>query len=167
MNCWVNPAAMVGFAGVTAMDTNVAVVTVKVVDPVTLPLVALMVVLPTFKADARPVVLIVAVAMLEDAHVTLLVRFCVLLSLYVPVAVNCWVSPAAMVGLAGVTAMDSSVAVLTVSVVEPDTLPLAAVIRLVPTFTPVARPAALMVAFAGVPEVQITLAVRFCVELSE
>ena len=33
------------------------------------------------------------------------VRFAVEASLYVPVAVNCWVSPAAMVGLAGVTAM--------------------------------------------------------------
>ena len=36
-------------------------------------------------------------------------------SLYVPVAVNCWVSPAAMDGLAGVTAMLLRVAAVTVS----------------------------------------------------
>jgi hypothetical protein len=60
------------------MDTNVAVETVSVVEPVTLPELAEMVVLPAFKALARPPALIVAVVELEEAQVTLLVRFCVL-----------------------------------------------------------------------------------------
>ena len=62
--------------------------------------------------------------------------------------------------------MDTSVAVVTVNVVEPVTLPLVALTRLVPAFTPVARPVAVMVAFAGVPEVHVTLVVKFCVLLS-
>ena len=52
-------------------------VTVKVVDPETAPLVAEIVVVPSFTAVARPVALIVAVAVLDDAHVAVFVRFCV------------------------------------------------------------------------------------------
>jgi hypothetical protein len=63
------------------MDTSVAAVTVSVVLPETAPLVALMVVLPAFSADAKPALLIVAVAVLDEAQVTLAVRFCVELSL--------------------------------------------------------------------------------------
>ena len=37
-----------------------------------------------------------------------------------PQAVNCWVAPTNMVGLAGVTAMDNRVAVFTVRVVGGD-----------------------------------------------
>jgi hypothetical protein len=51
----------------------------------------------------------VAVAVVPDPHVTDDVRFCVLLSLYVPVAVNCCVSPLAADGFAGVTVIDCSV----------------------------------------------------------
>ena len=57
-----------------------------------------------------PPLVIVATAVLVELHVTELVRFCVLLSLYVPVAVYCWVVPLAMEALAGVTASDTSVA---------------------------------------------------------
>jgi hypothetical protein len=60
---------------------SVAAVTVSVVLPETLPLVAEMVLLPTLSADAKPVALIVAVVVLDDAHVTLAVMFCVELSL--------------------------------------------------------------------------------------
>ena len=72
-----------------------AAVTVNVVDPTTAPLVALIVEVPTFTAVAKPAALIVAFAGVPDAHVTLPVRFCVELSLNVPVAVNCCVMPAA------------------------------------------------------------------------
>ena len=74
------PAATDGFAGVTAIETSVAAVTVRVVEPGTLPNVALIVVVPAFTVVAKPVVLIVAAAVLEEAQVTLAVRFCVLLS---------------------------------------------------------------------------------------
>ena len=46
----------------------------------------------------------------EDAQVTVLVRFAVEASLYVPVAVYCCVVPLVMVVEAGVTAIDCSVA---------------------------------------------------------
>jgi hypothetical protein len=48
-----------------------------------------------------------------------LVKFCVELSEKVPVAVNCSVAPFAIEGFAGVTAIDTSVAAVTVRVVEP------------------------------------------------
>jgi hypothetical protein len=166
VNCCVFPAATEGFAGVTAIDTRVAFVTVSVVEPTTLPLVALIVDVPAFTAVARPAALIVATVVVPDAHVTLPVRFCVELSLNVPVAVNCCVFPAATDGFAGVTAIDDSVAAVTVNVVEPTTAPLVALIVEVPTFTAVAKPVALIVALAGVPDAHTTLFVTSWVELS-
>ena len=47
----------------------------------------------------------------------------VLLSLYVPVAVNCCVAPFVMDGFAGVTAIDCSVAAVTVSTSAGDVTP--------------------------------------------
>jgi hypothetical protein len=52
-------------------------------------------------------------------HRTVWVMSCVLLSVNVPVAVNCCVTPSAMLGIAGVTAMDTNVAGVMVTVVEP------------------------------------------------
>lgn len=101
--------------GVTETPIFEEATTVSVVEPVTLPEVAEIVVEPALSAVARPVVLIVAVAVLLEAQVTLLVRFCVLLSENVPVAVNCCVPPAAIEGFAGVTAIDTSVAAPIVS----------------------------------------------------
>ena len=86
-------------------------------------------------------------------------------------AVNCWVVAKAMLGLAGVIAMDTSVAAVTVSVVDPDMLPDVAVIVVEPAATDVARPlepaALLMVATPVVNEFQVTDVVRSCVVLSE
>jgi len=50
------------------------------VDPAILPKVAEIVVVPAVTAVARPLTLIVAVAVIDEAQATLLVRFCVLLS---------------------------------------------------------------------------------------
>ena len=108
----------------------------------------------------------VATVGVAEAHVTMPVRFCVLLSLKVPVAVNCCVVPFAMDGFAGVTAIDCSTAAVTVSTVEPVTPLSVALMVLVPLLTPVARPPALMVATEVVAEAHVTWAVRFCVLLS-
>ena len=54
---------------------------------------------------------------------------------------SCCVVPLAMLGLVGVTAMDTSVAAVTVRIVEPDMLPLAAVMVAPPVPTLVAKPA--------------------------
>lgn len=54
MSCWVVPREILGLVGVTAIDTIVAAVTVRLVDPDLLPSVALMVVLPIATLVARP-----------------------------------------------------------------------------------------------------------------
>ena len=69
-------------------------VTVNVVLPVTVPLFPEIVVVPAATAVAKPAVLMVATAELEELQVTWLVMFAVVLSEYVPVAVNCCVAPA-------------------------------------------------------------------------
>ena len=60
---------------------------------------------------ASPAAVIVATDVVDEVQVTWLVRFCMLESEYVPVAVNCCVPPCAIDGFAGVTAIEVSVAV--------------------------------------------------------
>ena len=67
-----------------------------------------MVVPPALTPVARPVLLIVATEGALELQVTELVRFCVLESEYVPVAVNCCVLVPDMEGDEGVTAIDTS-----------------------------------------------------------
>jgi hypothetical protein len=71
-----------------------------------------------------------------------------------------------IVGLAGVTAIDCSVAAVTVSKVEPTTDPDVALMLLVPTPAPVAKPPVVIVAVPGVPKAHVTEFVKFCVLLS-
>ena len=83
-NCWLVPLAMLGWAGVTPIETSVAAVTVKVLVPDTLPWAAVIVVEPRLAADANPlepaVLLIEAMLVLDELHVTEAVRSCVELS---------------------------------------------------------------------------------------
>jgi hypothetical protein len=102
VDCGVVPA----FAVIDMGDPGA---TINVVDPEMPEDVALIVVDPVFSADANPLALIVAAVGLEEAHVALAVKSCVALLLYVPIAVNCCPRPAATVGLAGVTAIDTNV----------------------------------------------------------
>ena len=152
-------------AGVTARETNCGAVIVSTVEPLTEPRVALMVVLPTLAPVARPPLVMVAAAVLLELHVTEAVRFCVLLSLYVPVAVKAWVRPLATDGFAGVTAIETKVKV-TVKPVEPLIEPEVARMVVLPTATPVATPAMVMVAAAVLLELHVTEAVRFWVLVS-
>lgn len=80
---------------------------------------------------------------------------------------SCSVPPLPTPEFAGVTAMETSVAAVTVNEVEPDTPLKVAVMVLVPAATALANPAVLMVATLVVPEVQVTFEVRTCFELSE
>lgn len=132
--------AMPGLVGVTSMDTSVAGVTESVVDPVMLPDAAVIVVEPGATAAADPL-LTVATPVLDELQVTDAVRSCVVLSVNVPVAVHCCAVPLAIEGLVGVTAMDTSVAGVTESVLHPDLLPHLAVIVVLPTVLPVTCPA--------------------------
>ena len=175
VNCCVVPLRMFGLVGVTAMDTSVAEVTVSVVDPDTPPDVALIVVEPAAAEVASPLVpaelLMAATAAADEFQVTAVVRSCVVLSENVAVAVNCCDVPLTMLGLVGVTAMDTSVAGVTVSVVDLDMFPDVAVIVAEPTAAEVARPlvaaAPLMAATAAADEFQVTSAVRSCAVPSE
>ena len=132
-----SPLAMEGLAGVTAIETSCAAVTVMVAEPTMLPevAVAVIMVIPTPTAVARPC----------DPVVLEIV---------------------AMEGLVGVTAIDTNWAAVTVRVslglVMP---PWEAVMPVVPAATPVASPVLLMVATAVFEEVQVTPE-RTWVELS-
>jgi len=114
------------------------------------------------------VLLIVATPVAEEDHVTDDVRFCVVASEYVPVAMNCWVAPETTVGLAGVTLSETKAAV-TVKVVLPESPELAcvAVMVVLPMATVEASPlvpaALLMVATLVEDEDQVTEVVRFWV----
>src|SRR5947209_7279354 len=125
--------------GVTAMELSVAAVTVKVADPLIVPEVAVIVDDPAAIAVASPA-LTVATAVDEDVHVAVLVRFCLLPLLYVPVAVNCLVLPAAIEAVVGDTEIEVSTAAVTVSVSVPLIDPKVAVMVAEPTATPFPSP---------------------------
>jgi len=75
-----------------------------------------------------------------------------------------------MLGLGGVTARETRVAGVTVRVVDPDMLPVAAVIVTAPVAEDAAsplEPAALLIDAAAFDELQTTDVVRFCVVPSE
>src|SRR5580693_700761 len=95
---------------------------------------------PTPTPFARPALEMVAALAVNEVHVTEPVMFCVLASENVPVAVNCWVAPFVILGLAGVTAIDDSVGPVTLRMVEPVTAPDIAWIIDMPAPTAVARP---------------------------
>jgi hypothetical protein len=98
----------------------------------------------------------VAAAGFEEPHRTESVRSCVLLSLKVPVAVNCFVVPTAMLELAGVIATDTNVALLTLSEAVPVTEPEVALIVADPAPTEVASPEALTVTVPGADDDHVT-----------
>lgn len=83
-----------------------------------------------------------------------------------PVAVNCSEVPFAIERLGAVTAIDKSVAAVTVKFADPLTAPEVALILLVPAPAAVTNPPAVIVATLAVCELQVTEAVRSCVELS-
>lgn len=76
--------------------------------------VALIVVVPSDNAVAKPFALMLTAAGFEELQLAMLVRFCWLLSLKVPVAVNCNVPFISSDWFAGVTAMLVSTAEVTV-----------------------------------------------------
>jgi len=70
---------------------------------------------PIAAAVAKPAALMFTVAGLEEAHVAVFVRLCVLPSLNVPVAVNCTLVPLAIEELLALMVIDCSVAAVTAS----------------------------------------------------
>lgn len=118
-------------------------------------------VVPVAIVEARPVPETVATAGALEVQVAVEVRFWVVPSVYVPVAVNCLVRPLATDGLAGVTATETNNAGVTLKVVEAVTVPEVARIMELPVALAVARPVVLIDATVPVSEAQVTAFVRF------
>ncbi len=146
----------------TTIEVSVAATTVSPVLPLTVPDVAVIVVVPlSVSAVATPAAVIVAVVVFDELQVTVEVRFCVDPSLYVPVAVNCVRVPSGTEAFAGVTAIESSTAAVTNSVVDPEMDPTVAMIVVDPCFDVVANPPGeVIVADAVFDEVHAAVAVR-------
>lgn len=158
---------MLGFAGVTVIDVSTAGVTVSVAMLEITPLnVALMVVVPSETAVANPfepaALLIVTAPVFEEDQIAHVVNVCIMALANVPVAVNCWVVPLAMLVVIGDTAIDDTSA--EVSCVLPVVPLKAAEIVAVPVVDPaVARPLMEMPAILVSLELQSTKAEIFCV----
>lgn len=108
---------------------------------------------------ASPLAAMVATDSREEFQLTEVVRSCVLPSLKVPVAVNGWVVPAAIVGLCGLSCMDTRLGT-TFKLVDPACAPKAAEMVELPIATAVACPLPLTVAAAGFEELQVAEVVR-------
>ncbi|MGC1374076.1 MAG: hypothetical protein WA824_18215, partial [Candidatus Sulfotelmatobacter sp.] len=123
---------------------------------------------PAATPVARPLEVIVAVDADDVLQVTATLP--VEPSLYVPVAVNCWVAPMFTLAVGGVTEIDVSVFVtVTVSTlrVALPVVPLSEAVTLVdPAATPVSTPLALIVAIDGLPTAQVTVELTLAVEPS-
>ena len=129
------------------------------------PKVALMFVVPTFRATASPLVVMEAMDVVEDFHVAVPVTSWMVPSSNVAVAVNCCVKPSGNEIFVGETTMDTADAELTVSTVMPVIVPEVAVMFVLPPATAFATPAVgdvvLTVATEGLEELHVTELVRF------
>jgi len=77
-------------------------------------------VLPVATLVTKPLALIIATAGFDDFHSTSWVRSCVVVSLNVPVAVNCLFASLGMVELVGAIANETKVALVTVTEAVPE-----------------------------------------------
>jgi hypothetical protein len=161
------PAEVLVFEGVTVIDCSVIAVTVSEVEAVGAPVkAALIVVVPAFTVEARPLPLIVATDFWEEDHVTNDVRLLVLPSLRCPVAVNWTVFLTTTLGAVGDTVIEVTLAFLTVSEAVP-LMPLTVALTVTtPADLPVANPLRLMVAIVPLLTDQAAVVVRSTVEPS-
>ena len=154
------PLAMLGLAGVTAMEDSVgtAAVTAKLTLPDMPAEAALTEVDPAATPVTNPDVLTMAVDVLATVHVAEELMFAVEPSLYVAVAVNCCVAPTTMLAPVGVTAMEDSVLAAAVMVMEAMEVTefTDAVMVDVPAATPVTMPEEFTVATPVLEDVQET-----------
>jgi hypothetical protein len=153
------------------IETSAAGFTTSVADALIVPELMPIDVVPVPRLVASPavaaVLLIVATVATVELHWPLCVRFWVVPSVKVPVAVNCCVVPNEIVAVGGLMAIETSAAAVTVSSVDPLIVPEVAEIVAVPCPTlvasPIVAPVVLIVAVAGVSDDHVTVVVRFCV----
>ena len=159
------PLAIEVLGAVIEMDCSVAAVTVRANELEVIPFwVAVTLLEPIWAPVATPPALMLTTVCVDEDQVALLVRFCVLPSLNVPVAVNCTLVPFAIEVLGEVIVIDCRVAAVTLSATVFEVIPLwVAVMLLEPTAAPVARPAAVMLTVEMLELAQVAVFVRFCV----
>jgi hypothetical protein len=145
-----------------AIDESTAFVTVRFVDPEIDPDVAVIVAVPTARPLAKPAVVMLAVVFATALQVTDAVRSCVELSVKLPVAVNCSVTPMGTDGFGGVTAMEMRAADVTVRVAVPKMDPEVAVMVEVPVPLVVARPLEVIAATDAWDEVHVAVLLMSC-----
>lgn len=150
------PAAICALAGITVMLASFTLETVNVVEPLTEPKIAEIVLAPAATLVTSPWLLIVAAAALEELHSTEFVMSCVVLLLKAPVAVNCFVAPIGIVELAGETVTEVRVAFVTVTAAVPLIPAELAVTVTLPAATPVASPEEFTVSKVCAEEDQVT-----------
>ncbi len=171
LSCWVCPAGTLATGGETVIATSMAGSTVITAVPEIEDegSVAVMVATPVATAVTRPFDETVAVAVLEDDHVTDLVKSAVDPSEYKPVAVSCWVCPAGTLATGGETVTATSTAGSTVITAVPERTAAvsSAVMVAAPVATAVTRPVPDTVAVAVLEDDQETELVKFAVDPSE
>jgi hypothetical protein len=150
--------------GVIAIEVKTGAVTVKTAELLMVPDVAVMVALPLVKLVASPLELTVATVVADEVQLAMAERFWVEPLLYVPVAVNCWEYPAAVVAVPGVTEIAVKTAAVTVNAEVPEIPPEVAVMVLEPCAIPVASPVLLIVEIVVEDEVQTDVVERFCLD---
>ncbi len=110
VNCCCEPDVIVWFCGVTAMLDMVLLLTVSTdAGEITLPDLAVMLLVPSATAVARPVVLMVAMLVADETHVTVELTSPVELLPNVAVAVYCWVVVGLIWALVGEIASETMV----------------------------------------------------------
>jgi hypothetical protein len=114
VSCSAAPAVTKEDGAVTAIELKVAgpAVTERFIEPASVPCVAVIVTVPGFNPVIEPEELTDATGAEDVVQVTCDVKIAVLLSLYVPLAVNCRAEPASTEFAEAVTLMDTNVGVL-------------------------------------------------------
>lgn len=165
-SCWLVVAAIVVSPGRIASEARLAALTVAMALPLTELEAAVIVEVPRLRAVASPLTVMEAMLVFEELQVAVPVMSCVEPSENVPVAVNCCNVPSGIDGVAGATAMEVTLAPVTMRLAVEKTLPELAMIVALPAAIPTASPGApftLMLATAGFPEVHCTEPLMFCV----
>ena len=168
----VNSSCVVGAivrpTGVTEIDSSVAFVTVSVTLALTVPSAAVIITLPGLNPFASPLSLpIFATCVLDELHEDCAVRLRVLPSLNVPIASNCSLVVSAIVVFPGRIASDARSAAFTSATVVPLIPSQAAIMVVLPRFSPVASPLAVIDATPLFDELHATVPVMSCVLPSE
>lgn len=167
VNCCELPSAMLAAPGEIVMEVSVAFVTCSDAVPTTPAKTAVTVAVPAATPVARPFVPPVSPTVATDAgddvHVAAFVRFCVLPSRNVPMALNCVLICAGIVAVAGVMAIEFNAVASTIKFAELLIPPSCAVIVTAPADCPVAPPEPVMLATVASEVLHPTTPEIFCV----